>query len=75
MPDTDMFMWVVYDSPADFPGRFVVRKWVIRKSGEQPTTEVYHAKTLEGVRAMVSHGLVCIPRDENDNPNIVETWL
>ncbi|WP_371438317.1 hypothetical protein [Polaromonas sp.] len=64
-------IWVVYDSPIDFPGRFVARKWL----GDQATSETLEGKTLDELRGHLPDGLYCLPRDESDDPKIVESWI
>lgn len=64
-------MWVVYDSPADLPGRFVARKW----SGPVPTEHIRQAKTLEWLRQQLPIGLSRIERQPDDDDKIVEVWL
>jgi hypothetical protein len=70
---------VVYASPSDHPGRFVVREFWIRGSGDvyafaAPLAVV---PSLEEARDAIDRecpGLVCLMRDPNDDPVIVETW-
>lgn len=64
-------LWTIYDKPDDFPGGFVARKWLL----DQPTSELLQNQTLEGIRAMLPHGLMCLPRAPEDDPRIVETWI
>lgn len=66
-------IWVIYDHPADFPGCFVARLF----EGEQPTEQVMVSADLEPIRTLLSAelGLVLIPRDDSDDPTIVESWL
>lgn len=74
MNDT-LSMWTVYDSPADLPGMFVARRFDIA-AGEAVATDVYvFAPTLAWVRDLIPQGLHCMPRDESDEPQIVETWI
>jgi hypothetical protein len=65
-------MWVITDHPKDLPNHFVARRWV----HGVPTAEGLVSQHLENLRArMEAMGLVCIPRDECDDPVIVESWL
>ncbi|MBC3871517.1 hypothetical protein [Undibacterium oligocarboniphilum] len=64
-------IWVIYNSPIDLPGRFVARKWLLN----QPTPELLQAQTLEEIRSKLPLGLVRMPRDERDDPKIVESWF
>lgn len=67
----DLFIWVIYNSPTDLPGRFVARKW----NRDQPTLELIQGKTLEEVREKLPLGLVMIPRHPRDDLKLVEFWL
>lgn len=69
--------WAVYRNPLDYPGRFVVRRWVIvpglpLQSDPEPLAVV---DTLEAARAAIPPGLCCLPAWEDDDPVIVEVWL
>jgi hypothetical protein len=77
MTDEDKWleMWVVYDHPRDMPDCFVARKWLIYGGRTEPTNALRAAGTLDEVRAMLPAGLVCLTRNEEDEPQIVETWL
>lgn len=64
-------MWVVYDSPRDYPGRFVARLWL----NGAPTDSVILADTLDSLRAALPQGLTRLPRLPGDDAAIYETWL
>ena len=68
-------MWVVYSSPEDYPGQFVVRKWRAVGGDLIATGEVNTAATLQEVRRFIPGGLYQQPRHENDIPCIVEVWF
>lgn len=72
-----LIMWTVYDSPADRPGKFVVRKFEVGMGGvTKPTGEAYEADTIEPIRDyMLRLGLGKLERFPNDEPHIVEVWL
>ena len=68
-------MWTIYESPRDYPGRFVVRGWTVQREpvpDELPTAVV---DTLAAARRHVPVGLFRLDRDPDDDPTIVETWL
>lgn len=75
--DDALAMWTVYDSPRDYPGKFVARLGVTRRGESEPipTGHIAVAPTLDLVRRMTPSGLVCLARSEGDDPTIVETWL
>lgn len=64
-------IWVVYDNPTDYPGRFVARKW----KGDTATPELHLADTLDELRQLLPAGLCRLPRFAIDDPKIVETWF
>lgn len=68
--------FAIYHSPADFPGRFVVRE-IIHNQGLVMTTLIPLAvvDTIEEARDAVPQGLFCMPRARDDDPVIVETWV
>lgn len=71
-----MRLFVIYSSPADYPGRYVVRghRTTPRRSfvDARPTAVT---STLAEARAAVPLDLVCLARAPGDDPVIVETWL
>lgn len=69
-------IWTITENPRDFPGLFVARRNVAVQGGSVATDEAYSANDIEPLRAMFREaGLVCIPRDETDDPVIVESWI
>ncbi len=68
--------YAIYNSPADFPGRVVVRKWLIGLGLKPvPTDEIAIVDSVEEAREFLPLGLVCFTRHELDDPCIVEMWL
>lgn len=65
-------IYVIYQSPSDYPGKFVTRLWKGPKPQQEP--EVV-ADTLEEARAAVPQGLYRMQRAQSDDPVIVESWL
>jgi hypothetical protein len=67
-------MWTVYESPADRPGVFLARLWLVGR-------DIFHTDrfmigdTLEEVRSMLPPGLTRLPRQDGDDACIVETWI
>jgi hypothetical protein len=65
-------MWVIYAFPVDYPDQYVARFW---KEG-LPTLDVITSADLEVVRQkMIDMGLGRIPRFEEDDSCILETWM
>jgi hypothetical protein len=60
----------VYDSPSDYPGKFIARLFDV----QNPTEFAVVKNTLEEVRMSIpfQHRL---ERRIEDDPNIVEVWL
>lgn len=68
-------MFTVFAPPAEHPTLFILRRFDV-KAGEARRTELYReGRTLDEVRAQVPYGLVCITRDPNDDPSVVESWF
>jgi len=74
-------MWVIYDHPKDYPKNFVARRWVVAGTGVGkpcPTQDEKLADTLHELRESLRSqhpGLTVIPRDQGDDPVIVESWI
>lgn len=65
-------IFAVYDHPKDFPDHVVVREW----KGMAPTSHVWKFGDLNSAReSLAARGLVCLARQSEDDPCIVETWL
>lgn len=66
-------IWAVYsDQTTDYPGRFPARLFI----NDQPTTTVLVADSLQAIRKQLSNkGFTRLPRQEADDPVIVEVWL
>ena len=68
-------LWTIYDHPKDYPDHFVAQKWVIENGQKKWTDRILLHTSLEGLRAQLPIGLYCLPRQEEDDPIIVETWV
>jgi len=73
----ELYMWVIYERPSDFPDAWVVRKWRTGPGGRLEVALTCNTfDSLERARAEgVPAGTVRIHRGPNDDPVIVETWL
>jgi len=70
-----MIIFTVYENPKDYPGKFVIRRFVGTVPDQQPTAV---SDTLQGARAdllKIHPHLVHLSRRAGDDPVIVETWL
>ncbi len=67
--------WCIYYNPTDFPGKYVVRPWVITAKGPKADMRCAVRDSLAAARECVPRGLFCMLPSENDDPVIVETWI
>lgn len=63
--------WTIYKHPLDHPDKYVVRGWI----DGTPDRTAHVADTLDEARDLVPAGLTRFPRNPEDDPVIVETWL
>jgi len=69
---TGLTIWTVYDHPSDFPDYFVARKFDMNI----PTQDYIADKSLTIIRDWLQgQGLTFLPRQEDDDPNIIEIWF
>lgn len=70
-------MYVLYHNPSDYPGKWVVRRWVIKQEGPVPDYEPMSvADTREGALSCLEWlGLSRVGRDPRDQDQIKEIWL
>ena len=72
-------VYTIYDHPKDHPTKFVLRKSlagsVDGKATVQHTNEYVCCDPLEEARRYVPPGLYCMPRQPEDDPVIIESWL
>ena len=71
----NLSLWTVYDRPADYPTSAVARHWIVDAAGLAYTDGIIVAPSVDAVRALLPDDMVVIPRDEKDDPVIVETWI
>ena len=69
--DDDDSIWVVYESPPDFPDQYVARRLHMNKS----TKDYVVGNTLVDLRKKLPKGLFKIERSERDDPMIRESWI
>lgn len=67
-------MWTIYDHPLDYPDYYVARKWLCGKEPEA-TDEVLLDVDLDALRQKLPPFLYCMPRQEGDDPRIIEVWF
>lgn len=61
----------VYNSPSDYPGKYVARVWDINK----PTKVIVIRDSLEEIRKTIPSYMKRLGACNMDDPVIVETWL
>ncbi|EIT84278.1 hypothetical protein A374_15868 [Fictibacillus macauensis ZFHKF-1] len=64
-------MIVIYNSPKDIPGKYVARLYDV----DQPTNITMIKETLAELHEALPPNVHHVPRNANDHPTIVETWL
>lgn len=74
----ELTMWTVYERPTDYPQGFVARRWIAGVGELKATPDIIIGDTLEWVRSVLTDlypWLYCLPRQDGDEPQIVEVWL
>jgi hypothetical protein len=68
-------MWTVCDRPLNHPNGFIARRFEVGEGRTTPTEDTLTGE-LEHLREIFERaGLVKIPRDKDDEPQIVENWI
>jgi hypothetical protein len=71
-----LHIWTIYDSPADAPGMFVVRRFEIHTDHAKATLDARYSGDIGVLRDLMRRkGLHCVGRCEEDEPQVVESWL
>ena len=67
----------VYVKPLDFQGAYVARIWEAVGPRPKPTNKAITRNSLQEIREdiMAAGFEIRIPRAEDDDPHIVETWM
>ncbi len=74
MSSTQLAIYTVYERPRDYPGEFVVRRFLVPPG--LPERDLFaRGRTLAAVRAALPPGLVCLDPAPGDDPVIREVWL
>ena len=70
-------MYTIYNSPADHPGKFVMRMFLIGRRSVQPTITniMVVVDTLQQARKAVPPGLARMVPREADHPSVVQSWF
>lgn len=77
--DEVLRLYVIFDHPLDFPEHVVISLQMVPMGGDGRVFRDPHVlafETLDDARAWCARrGLCCLPRDPEDDPKIVETWI
>jgi hypothetical protein len=71
-------VWMVYKQPDDFPNHFVARRFEVQNGELHHTDQVIVASNITAIRRHLGQyrlSGVVMPRTDNDEPTVVETWL
>lgn len=73
----ELVTYTVYFSPQDYPRKWVLRKWFIRRGSETPIAdkEVVVRDNYDELFQYIPPGLYKIPADDQDFQSTIETWL
>lgn len=69
--EDDGSIWVVYESPPDFPDQYVARRIHLNRQ----TPDYVVGNTLIEVRSKLPKGLFKIERSARDDPQVRESWI
>lgn len=78
IPDNALQLWTIYDHPLDYPDFWVVRRsFGVPDEHGEPIFDVVPrlASSLAEARSFVPWGRYRQPREEADDPFIVEVWF
>lgn len=64
-------LYTIYFNPADFPNRFVVRRFEL----DQPKEILIVCHDLDTARKALPAGLIRTIRHPDDHISVIETWL
>ena len=77
--DDVLHIWAICDHPADYPDHYIARPWRIdgvRRSEPYPTLVGVISDDLRSLRGYFeAHGLYRLPREPDDFPFVVESWV
>ena len=69
-------MYQIFRHPDDYPDHFVVRGFTINRGIILADAAVHLCDTLEQARDALPDGIVVrLPREDDDLPSIVESWV
>jgi hypothetical protein len=74
--DSLLPVYTVYFNPADFPGKYVVRRFLVHPNDPRPDPSPMHVgNTLDDARDAIPPGLYCFSAAQEDDSSIIESWM
>lgn len=71
-----MTFYAVYYNPTDFPGEWVVRRWVLVDLLVRAEPQLWgQGATLQEVRRLRPPETLILPKREDDDPALWEVWV
>lgn len=73
-----MTLWAIYASPRDYPGKYVVRRWILRRGTKLPPLpepDPAITDSLDQARASIPPGRQRLERTDDDVTSLVESWI
>jgi len=72
-----MEIWTIYiKGLKPYPEKHIARKHVLINGKSTPTLETETGRTVDEVRILMrQRGLVCVGREQDDDPVIIESWI
>jgi hypothetical protein len=75
--DVVLTIWTIYFNPKDFPGRWVTRNFLIVRGTPAPVAgnNIFLSDSLQAARSVIPDDMTCLGRQDEDEPQIVESWI
>lgn len=70
----NLIIWTIYQNPSDYPGRWVLRGHEVGSGTVTPRPHAIISDTYAEIINILPPGLQRLPRSENDDPAIYESW-
>lgn len=70
-----LLLWAISTGTRDYGQKFIARPHFIRRGEHEPMGLHLEAASLDEIRAKIPAGMTRLPRDADDDPVIVESWI
>lgn len=72
-----LYIYTLFDHPADYPNEYVIRRFLIEAGKSTPEKELFfRSENLKACRVkMIEMGLYRMQADIQDDPVILETYI